>query len=422
MKIAICGLVKSENLGEMFIARSLEHLIADGIEQAAPGTQIEFVEVDLLGRNDTIFEIPDARERRLRNYYQYSEKGQLTEKLFLDLQRRGRSAKSKAAQNAISRARHLIWKYGRNYRKRLASYFDLKLEGVDYIVIDGAGLLEYSYNEYHWSLLLISEYAERHGLEVVYNAIGRAGAFDERDFGSTILKRAIRSSAVKYVSARDNVHEVQACAGPGHTVKLLADSAFWMKEAYEIDTSVERTKIGIGLIRGNSLQGYGVAFGSKEWTALFAGIATELRARGYDFEFFTNGLPGDVTLGKRVLKKLRLPDSYLVERPVDDVVLVDTINSYRAIITCRMHSSIAAFTMGVPSVILSWNDKVEKLMEIIGYPERAVKQKDFRPDYIVDLMEKSLSEGIDPARLSAMKDKAKESVSDYLPLILDARH
>ncbi len=423
VKIAICGLVKSENLGEMFIARSLEHLIADGLEKAEPGIEIEFVEVDLLGRNDTIYEIADARERRLRNYYRYSEKGRLTEKVFLDLQRRGRNAKSKAAQNLIARARHLIWKLGRNYRKRLASYFDLKLEGVDYIVIDGAGLLEYSYNEYHWSLLLVSEYAERHGLEVVYNAIGRAGAFDERDFGSKVLKRAIRSSAVKYVSARDNVDEVQACAGPGHRVKLLADSAFWMKEAYDIDTTVERTKIGIGLIRGNSLQGYGVPFGSKEWTALFADIATELRDRGYEFEFFTNGLPGDVTLGRRVLKKLGLDDSYLVERPVDDRVLVDTINGYQAIITCRMHSSIAAFTMNVPSVILSWNDKVEKLMEIIGYPERAVRQKDFDAKYIVDLMEKAKAEGIAPEKLSAMKDKAKESVSDYLPLILAAaRH
>jgi len=421
VKIAICGLVKSENLGEMFIARSLEYLIADGLQQAEPGIEIEYVEVDLLGRNDTIYEIPDARERRLRNYYRYSDKGRLTEKVFLDLQRRGRKAKSKATQNLISRARHLIWKFGGNYRKRLASYFDMKLQGVDYIVIDGAGLLEYSYNEYHWSLLLISEYAEKHGLEVVYNAIGRAGAFDERDFGSTILKRAIRSSAVKYVSARDNVTEVQACAGPGHTVKLLADSAFWMKEAYEIDTTIERKKIGIGLIRGNSLQGYGVEFGSKEWTTLFAGIATVLRDRGYEFEFFTNGLPGDVTLGKRVLKRLRLPDSYLVERPVDDQVLVDTINGYDAIITCRMHSSIAAFTMGVPSVILSWNDKVEKLMEIIGYPERAIRQKDFRPEYIVDSMEKAKAEGIDDAKLSAMKDKAKESVSDYLPLILAAR-
>ncbi|WP_434810429.1 polysaccharide pyruvyl transferase family protein [Microbacterium sp. bgisy189] len=422
VKIAMCGLVKSENLGEMFIARSLEHLIAVGLENAQPPVDVEYVEVDLLGRNDTIFEIPDARERRLRNYYQYSEKGRLTEKLFLNLQRRGRKAKSKAAQNLISRARHLIWKYGRNYRKRLSSYFDVKLNGVDYIVIDGAGLLEYSYNEYHWSLLLISEYAERHGLEVVYNAIGRAGAFDERDFGSTILKRAIRSSAVTYVSARDNVTEVQACAGPGHRVKLLADSAFWMKEAYGIDTSIERKKIGIGLIRGNSLQGYGVEFGSKEWTALFAGIATELRDRGYEFEFFTNGLPGDVALGRRVLKKLRLPDSYLVERPVDDEVLVDTINGYEAIITCRMHSSIAAFTMGVPSVILSWNDKVEKLMEIIGYPERAIRQKDFSPRYIVDAMEKAKSEGIDDDKLSAMKEKALESVEDYLPRILAAAH
>ncbi|MFT4221275.1 MAG: polysaccharide pyruvyl transferase family protein [Microbacterium sp.] len=422
VKIAICGLVKSENLGEMFIARSLEYLISEGLEQAQPGIEIEYVEVDLLGRNDTIFEIPDARERRLRNYYQYSEKGRRTEKLFLDLQRWGRKAKSKAVQNLISRTRHLIWKFGRNYRKRLASYFELKLEGVDYIVIDGAGLLEYSYNEYHWSLLLISEYAERHGLQVVYNAIGRAGAFDERDFGSTILKRAIRSSAVAYVSARDNVAEVQACAGPRHKVKLLADSAFWMKEAYQVDTGIERKKIGIGLIRGNSLQGYGVDFGSKQWVALFAGIATVLQDRGYEFEFFTNGLPGDIALGKKVLRKLGLPDSSLVDRPVDDTVLVDTINGYKAIITCRMHSSIAAFTMGVPSVILSWNDKVEKLMEIIGYPERAIRQKDFRPEHIVDAMEKAQAEGIDDELLSAMKDKAKESVSDYLGLILRARH
>ena len=422
MKIAMCGLVKSENLGEMFIARSLEYLIADGLEKAHPGTGVEYVEVDLLGRNDTILELDDPRERRLRNYYGYSDKGQRIERLFLSLQRRGRQAKSRVVQNAISRVRHLIWKFGRNYRRRLASYFDMKLEGVDYIVIDGAGLLEYSYNEYHWSLMLISEYAEQHGLKVVYNAIGRAGAFDERDFGSTILKRAIRSSAVEYVSARDNLEAVQACAGPNHKVKLLADSAFWMKEAYEIDTAVERQKIGIGLIRGNSLQGYGVEFGGKEWTTLFTGIARTLRKRGYEFEFFTNGLPGDVKLGQRVLKRLKLDDSYLVERPVDDRVLVDTINHYQAIITCRMHSSIAAFTMNVPSVILSWNDKVEYLMDIIGYPERAIKQRDFSPEFIVDAMERALAEGIDPVKLDAMKTKAQESVDDYLELIFNAQH
>lgn len=422
MKIAMCGLVKSENLGEMFIARSLEYLVADEVRSADPEIGIEYVEVDLLGRNDVIQEISDPRERRLRNYHGYSERGRFTERVFLSLQRRGRQAKSKALQNAISRVRHLIWKYGRNYRRRLADYFAMKFDGVDYIVIDGAGLLEYSYNEYHWSLLLVSEYAEKHGLEVVYNAIGRAGSFDERDFGSKILKRAIQSPAVKYVSARDNVEAVQACAGSKHQVKLLADSAFWMKEAYGIDTDVERRKVGIGLIRGNSLQGYGVSFGGKDWVNLFAGIATTLQERGHEFEFFTNGLPGDVKLGRRVLKRLNLDDSYLVERPVDDEVLVNTINGYKALITCRMHSSIAAFTMGVPSVILSWNDKVEKLMEIVGYPERAIKRQDFEPTLIVEAMETALSQGVDDSLLSRMKSKARESVGDYVSLILDASH
>lgn len=414
----MCGLIKSENLGEMFIAKSLEYLISDEAAKKDPGLNIEYVRVDLLGRNDEIFEIDDARERRIRNYFNYSPRAKLAEKVFLFLQALGRKSKNKTAQNLIARIRHLIWRVHPNYRKRLWDYFDSKLADVDYVVIDGAGLLEYSYNEYHWSLLLISEYCEAKGLEVVYNAIGRAGAFDERDFGTKILKKALQSPAVKYVSARDNLAAVQACAGSKHQVKLLADSAFWMKEAYSVDTKVNRSKVGIGLIRGNSLKGYGSGFSSKDWIVLFSEIARTLQKRGYDFEFFTNGLPGDVKVGRQVLKKLELDNSYLVERPVDDNVLVGTINSYQSLITCRMHSSIAAFTMGVPSVILSWNDKVEKLMEIIGYPERAIRQPQFSAEYIVDSMERAAREGIDDTLLNAMKTKARQSVQDYIDLIL----
>ena len=420
MKIAMCGLIKSENLGEMFIARSLEYLISDEAGKRQQGTKIEYVRVDLLGRNDEIFEIDDARERRIRNYYNYNPKARFVEKIFLSLQAFGRKSKSKGLQNLIARTRHLIWRIHPNYRKRLWDYFDSKLADVDYVVIDGAGLLEYSYNEYHWSLLLISEYANVKGLEVVYNAIGRAGAFDERDFGSKILKKALQSPAVKYVSARDNLNAVQACAGGGHNVKLLADSAFWMKEAYAVSSKGLRKKVGIGLIRGNSLKGYGSGFSSKDWVLLFSEIARTLQERGYDFELFTNGLPGDVKVGRQVLKKLELDESYLVERPIDDDVLVETINGYQSIVTCRMHSSIAAFTLDVPSVILSWNDKVEKLMEIIGYPERAIKQSQFTAEYIVDSLEKAAKEGIDDTLLNAMKSKARESVTDYIDLILNA--
>ena len=74
------------------------------------------------------------------------------------------------------------------------------MKNVDFIVVDGAGLLEYCYNEYQEPLYTISKYAERHGLQVVYNAIGRAGEYNEKDFRCSILKAALRSDVVKYVS------------------------------------------------------------------------------------------------------------------------------------------------------------------------------------------------------------------------------
>lgn len=422
MRIAICGLIKSENIGELFIARGLEYIVKKELAAVEPDINVEFVEVDLLGRNDEIKLVSGSIQKRLANYYNYSPKGIFTEKLSLELKKHALKIENKLLKNAIARFRHFLWLYGINYKKRLNSYFEEKLQGVDFIIIDGAGLLEYSYNEYQWPLLLISEYAEKHGLNVVYNAIGRAGAFDERDFGSKILKKALQSPAVKSISARDNPEAVQACAGGAHQVKLLADAAFWMKEAYQIPDRDDRKKIGIGIIRGNSLQGYGVDFGASDWVKLFAKIAYELQRRGYEFEFFTNGLPADTVLGRAILRKLKLPSEYLVTRPVEDGPLVKTINAYQGIITCRMHSSIAAFTMGVPSVILSWNDKVEKLMQIIGYPDRAITQDQFDAVYIVDKLEQSLAEGIADEKLQKMKDLARESVTDYLPLIIECKN
>ena len=418
MKIAICGLIKSENIGEQFIAKSLEYLIETECKKSCSDMSLEFVEVDLLCRNDVIVKAKSRYEAKLKNYYGYSSKGIFSDFFFLGLKIISRKLKHQGIKNFIERIRHFIWKHGRNYRKRMNQFFEMKFKDVDFIVVDGAGLLEYSYNEYQWSLLLVSEYAEKKKIPVVYNAIGRAGEFNEKDFRSTILKKALQSDSVKYVSARDSVKTVQVCAGVEKKVKLLADAAFWLKETYNFEINRDRRKIGIGLIRGNSLSGYGVEFEEEDWLTLFSEIAKELARKGYEYEFFTNGLPDDVKLGKKILTNLNLSDSYLVLRPERDLELYSTINQYQAIITCRMHSSIAAFTLEIPSIILSWNDKVDKLMEIIGYPQRAIKLNDFNAEYIVDTMEKALEDGVDKKKLDKMKEKARESVSDYTGLIL----
>ena len=445
ISIAICGLIRSENIGELFIARSLEYLIGTELRKQRPDINIRFVETDIFGVKDEVQATRKGFPYRVLNYEGYKASGRYVDRVFYDLRKIANKKKTYFARNTLHRIRNRIWNTQPNYRPRLEAYFERKFADVDYIVVDGAGLLEYSFNEYTWPLMLISEYAEKHGLEVVYNAIGQAGEYDEKDFRSTILKKAIRSDSVKYVSARDSAENVQRCAGDGHQVKLLADAAFWLKETVELENGLveelneehklktvevpevgkpasERTegkkKIGIGLIRGNALESYGTEFASDEWKVLFADIARELEARGYEYEIFTNGLRGDILLGRGVLKELHQANVKMVMRPVDPTILYNTIGSYDGIITCRMHSSIAAFDQLVPSVILSWNEKVNKLMDTVGYPERAINLENFNATYIVDAMERALAEGVDPEKVRHMKSLALESVDDYIDRIV----
>ena len=419
-KIAVCGLIRSENLGELFIARSLEYLIRRECESRGVTEQPRFVEVDLLGIRDQVVQATGRIEKHVQNYWNYDRKGIPLELLLYALKRFTAKCRGRLFKNAVYRLSHWIWMHGRNYRKRLYAYFDSKMADAAFIVVDGAGLLEYSFNEYQEPLLLLSEYAQEKGLDIVYNAIGRAGEFDERDFRCRILKRALQADCVRYVSARDSVESVQQCVGDRLKVEQKADAAFWMKETYALPESGERSKVGIGIIRGNALTGYGVSFREEDWVALFSGIARTLEERGYRYEFFTNGLPSDVRLGRKILQEMELPMDYLVMRPTDDTELYTTISGYRGLITCRMHSAIAAFTQAIPTVILSWNEKVVKLMDIIGYPERAVTLEHFDPAYIVDRFEEALAGGVQQEKIDAMKALARESVCGYIDCLADA--
>ena len=141
MKIAICGLVKSENLGEMFIARSLEYLIKDELGKRAPSVKAEFVEVDLLGRNDELVPAENAVDNRIKNYYGFDKHAMLEEYVFVGLRRLAlKMRKHRKITNVLYRLRHFLYLHGKNQGKRLYKYFSDKMEGVDFIVVDGGTL------------------------------------------------------------------------------------------------------------------------------------------------------------------------------------------------------------------------------------------------------------------------------------------
>lgn len=423
MKIAICGLLTSENLGEWLIADGLCYLIKKvSSESGQELKDADFVFVDINANKENVVPSNGAIDRRIKNCCYYKKYGIPGEILDVILRKLAGKITNKKFRNNIYKIRRSIWRKSTNLGKRYGKYYHEKFSDVDLIVVDGAGLLEYSTNEYQEPLLLISEYGEKYNIPVIYNAIGSSGEYDSEDYRCKVLMKALRSSAVKYISARDNLEAVKNCAGDKHNVKLLADAAFYTKEAYGLcDTSENNTvvskekkkKIGIGLIRGNALLRYNINFNEEDWIQLFISVGRELKNRGYDFFYFTNGMPVDYELGKKVISKGDFSQDKLIDRPIKAIDLLKTISDCDGLITCRMHSSIASMTLKIPSVVFSWNKKVDRYMSEIGYRERAISVENFNAKYAVDLLEKALLEGISDENLLRMKNKAYESVFGY---------
>lgn len=419
MKIAICGMIKSPNLGDKFIADSLAWIIKEEMKERGIREMPVFVFVDIMATNDVTAEYSSQIASCVHNLYDYSYWGIPNEYLYRALNKIAKSIKQPSLRNTVYKLKHVIWRHSQNFGKRHIKYFQKKFKDVDLIIIAGGGLLEYSYNEYQESLNLITLYAEKHSIPVIVNAIGRAGKFDRNDYRCQVLMETFQRNCVKYVSARDSRESVQECVGKRLNVKLLADAAFCVSEAYNISANSEKKLIGIGLLRETGPLSYTKnGYNKTKWIDLFCDIVKELSNRGYQWEFFTNGFESDYRFGLQLVSKLGIPKEKLVERPVDETVLLKTISKYSGLITCRMHSSIAAFSLGIPSIILSWNDKVDKYMDIAGYPQRAVKQDNFNSKYIVNLLEQALKEGISVENRSRMKIKARESVKDYMDLII----
>lgn len=416
MKVAICGLLTSENLGEWFIADSLKYIIKMKYieKKGREAGNLDFVFVDILANIDHVIPSENPIRRRIRNCYKYRMSGIPAEVIDSGIRRIAR----KRNFNTLHKVRHFIWNHAYNFRPRYTLYYEKMFKGVNLIVIDGAGLLEYSPNEYQEPLNLISKYGEKHNIPVVYNAIGRSGDFVPEDFRCKVLINALRSHAVKYVSARDSVDIVQQCVGNKHKVELLADAAFWCKEAYGIEKNPTANCVGIGLIRGNALQRYKVDFTEEDWLTLFENIAKELVKRGYTYFFFTNGMMADYKVGGVLCERMHLPQEKLIKRPDKAAELMNTISGCVGLITCRMHSSIAATSLGIPSVVMSWNSKIDKYFDMLGYPERAIQVKNFDAKYIVDTFECALKEGMPKQVSDKMRRLALKSVEGYIDMLV----
>ncbi len=300
------------------------------------------------------------------------------------------------------------------------------VQAADLIIFDGGGLVKYRQEDFHIYVPALLECAREHDIPVYFNSVGVEG-YDAGDERCIRLARSLKYECVKAITVRDDLETLRRKylnidsnkAENPHTVytALAVDSAVFTSEVYGIKKEARSRMIGLGIVRSRIFEDYGITDITREFQLeLWQGVIRELEARGYQWKFFVNGLKSDYDFAVEVLEYMgrqAQTEQFLVSRPAESRELVETIASFEGIIACRMHATIIAYALGVPSIGLVWTDKMVCWGERIGYPERFIKSGQFEPKWIVQCLVESITRGVRPCP-KALKNSVRKPLRKFV--------
>lgn len=237
------------------------------------------------------------------------------------------------------------------------------------IIFVGGGIVKYKYQECQHSLEVMITFATKRKIPVMLSTVG-IEAYDEENSECLRVKNAINKECVKLITTWDDIRTLKDCYIENKSIisEKVADLACSYADYYKL--SIEHLKyIGLGMARKNLFWDNEVDIIEQDLLELWKNICIELSERGYKYRIFTNGTIPDFNFVENFYKYMEWDISMNppIKRPLSTHELADTILRFDAVIVCRLHAAIIAYSYGIPTVELVWNDKKIMFGENIGY-------------------------------------------------------
>lgn len=261
------------------------------------------------------------------------------------------------------------------------------------IIFAGGGLIKFSHQIIAEPMCKILYAAEKRNIPVMISAAGVEG-FDENSSNCLDLKKAINLSVVKSITTRDDFEllEKRYITNKKIRVKKVADPACSISGVYAKNRSSASSKIGLGIGRTGLFEDYCVDIQKDKLRKFWKELYVVLSNKGYECIFFTNGLEADYDEAKIIVKELGIESSNLAPRPKTVEELISILSEVKGAVVTRLHSSIIAYSYGIPTIGLVWNTKQHLFGDAIGLPERFLNPP-FDAKHVADLLEKAIREG-----------------------------
>lgn len=268
----------------------------------------------------------------------------------------------------------------------------------DLIIYGGAPVFNWHHQVFYEFTATTIELAHRYGKPIIFSSIGIEG-YNGHDERCQRLKNALKLDCVKQITTRDDFASLKKFAENSSAfIAKVSDSAVLSNKVFEkhyvIPSDRNKIKIGIFIFRAGGFNANGIPFSREEAANLWKSLINELEKKGYDYELLTSGHFADEAFMDYLIRKHDVPASKCQFNINTPETLVSKIAEYSAIISCRLHPSIIAFSMQVPSLGIIWNDKVKHFYENIGYSDRVFQVREIKAENLITKVEESIKQGV----------------------------
>lgn len=304
--------------------------------------------------------------------------------------------------------------------KKMLEKFYTKIlsDDIDGVIVMGAGTLKYDIrlNFAPYYSLLVSV-AEKREIPVYINCIGVESKYNQFDSRCLEFVEALNNKAVKMITTRDDLVELNKYINNKEIVTdKISDIGTWASETYGIKKDDNSETVGFGVINPERFREFGRLEIYKQYEEYCIEMIEYFKANQIKWKIFNNGDVGDYKFAEKICKKLGEPIENRVVTPTNPKELVNIISGFYGIITSRLHSCIVAYSLNIPFIAISWNNKLQYFGKEIGLPKRIIGEEEFDKKIILERFNCAVEEGYD----MEFKEKFRSTSKSYIEKYVDS--
>ena len=394
MKIALIGLYYEYNLGDPLLFDCVEY----ALREIDPTIEVE--KIDFFGRIDKKNEI--TRNAGIPIVY-------------FVVRALRKIVKILGGTSII--LEEWVWKTSRE-EKRLKKFFQNKMRQAKYdgIIIMGAGTLKYdvrlNFAPYY---KVIVETANELHIPVYINCVGVESKYNANDRRCLQFSKCLSNDVIKMITTRDDIETLNKYVkNPLIKTWKIADVGVWAAETFGIEKQSEAEYIGLGMITPERFREFGRMDTYNRYEETWLEIIEELEKTHRKWKIFNNGDICDQEFANRICQQVgKNPEEYVLT-PTSPQELVQVIRGFKGIITSRLHSCIVAYSLNIPFIAISWNNKLRYFAQEIQVSERVIESDELMKEVILEKFENALVQGYDNKKREEFRNTSKEAIRKYI--------